>query len=82
MTPEQLAEWASVPRELAEIVFSKSLSHNIDVPSIRSDLKCRHMVAARREIAVEAREQSFSYPKIGRALNRDHTSVRHLVVTA
>ena len=40
------------------------------------------LVEARRKVAVMARQQCISYPKIGAALQKHHTTVMHLVETA
>jgi chromosomal replication initiation ATPase DnaA len=42
----------------------------------------RRIVAARRKVAVLARSQQISYPKIGAALQKHHTTIMHLVETA
>lgn len=40
------------------------------------------LVNARRRVAVLARQQCISYPKIGAALQKHHTTIIHLVQTA
>jgi chromosomal replication initiation ATPase DnaA len=40
------------------------------------------LVEARRKVAVLARQQSISYPRIGAALSKHHTTIMHLVETA
>lgn len=39
----------------------------------------RECVAARRRAAIELREMGYSFPRIGRLLNRHHTSIFSLI---
>ena len=51
------------------------------VAQLKSPKRTAAMVNARALVAIEARHLGFSYPAIGRALNRDHSSIVHLVQT-
>lgn len=46
---------------------------------VRSDQKDAHTVETRRIISMYLRNRGWSYPKIGEFLNRDHTSIYHLL---
>ncbi len=54
----------------------------IPVPEIIGDSRQWEKVRARRLAAIGLRELKWSYPSIGRAFGRDHTSIVHLVKTA
>ncbi len=45
---------------------------------ILSKRRDRPLVNARQHIAVGLREKGYSYPQIGRVMNRHHTSIMHL----
>ena len=73
---------ASVPYALAELVVVRAWQRGVDLQTLRSDRRSKELVAFRREIAVEAFRESFAYAAIGRALNRDHTTIIHHVQSA
>jgi chromosomal replication initiation ATPase DnaA len=76
---DRLSEYANVPHELAEIVVIHCNRADIGVKSLRAPDKRFCMVQIRKAIAVDARARGYSLPKIGRALNRDHTSIHSLL---
>lgn len=47
--------------------------------AIKGSSRLSSLVRARRLVAVILREHGFSYPKIARALNRDHSTIVHAV---
>lgn len=53
----------------------------IDPALILSDKRWSILVDARAAVAVAMRKRGASYPYIGKALGRDHTSILHLVRT-
>ena len=72
---DRLSEWAGVPQELAEMVVQ--MAGRTPVTEIRSQSRRQDLVERRWEIAVAARAKGYSLPSIGRALNRDHTTILH-----
>lgn len=53
--------------------------HGSPVAELRSSKKWPALVSARRHFSKVAREAGFSFPAIGRALDRHHTTIIHLV---
>ncbi len=52
----------------------------VSVRDLRSKRKSKPLVmAARVQFAICAREQGYSYPEIGMALARHHTTVMHML---
>ena len=78
---DRISAWANVPHGLAELVVMRASQRGLRLRSLRSQLRHPDLVAARHAIAKEARRLEYSYPVIGRALNRDHTSIMHLLRT-
>jgi chromosomal replication initiation ATPase DnaA len=78
---ERLQQWADVPRELAEIVVAYAGKYGFTVKELRGPSRKADRVWVRRSIAKIARRglTPFSYWQIGRALNRDNSTVRNLV---
>lgn len=67
-----------MPLELAQIVVRMNRRRGYcDLAHLRSQRKDRGAVETRWAIIAEARKRGFSYPLIGRALNRDHTSIMY-----
>lgn len=77
-----LSERASIPNELAELVVAMCDAHPSRIESVRGPKRAPELVRCRQRIAVAARDMGYSYPTIGRALNRDHTTVIHAIRTA
>lgn len=76
---DRIAAYANVPHGLAEIVVMTANRLGYPVKSVRREGQTAPVVAARRVIAHKARAEGYSYPQIGRALNRDHTTVMSLL---
>lgn len=74
---QRICAYANVPLDLAQLVVETSHRHNISVKTLRSDSRLRHLFECRAEIACEARKRGYGTPTIGRALNRDHSTVFH-----
>lgn len=70
-----LRRFANVPIALASLTVGLCRSNGYDLETIRRDGRMHDLVRIRDIIAKQAREQGFSFPQIGRALNRDHTSI-------
>lgn len=75
----QLAAWADVPAKLATLTAMGASKYGFPLDVLRGECRKRPIVRCRCWIARRARLEGFSFPQIGRALNRDHTSVIHLV---
>lgn len=74
----QLAWKADVPYELAQLVVMRANQSGITTKRLRHHCREQWLVEIRRSIAAEARAR-FSLPQIGRALNRDHSTVISLL---
>ena len=83
---ERLAHCADIPRMLADIVVMGALKHDIPIRLLRSNRRTPDLIQARWQIAAAARSikakvgaypHRFSLTQIGRALNRDHTTILH-----
>lgn len=51
----------------------------IDPELIKSPCREKYLVDKRKKIAKLLREIGYSYPQIGKMMNRDHSSIIHLV---
>lgn len=51
--------------------------HGMSVDAIKGHSREPRFVKARHEVMVALRDEGFSLPRIGRILNRDHTTVMH-----
>ena len=69
------AEWRADIQEICE-------KHRTNLREIRSNIRVTCIVDARREIAAYLRARAWSYPQIGRWMNRDHSSVINLLNSA
>lgn len=61
------------------IICGVAEEFNIPAEVLVSPNLHKNCVAARRQIALRARARGFSYPAIGRALRRHHTTIVALV---
>lgn len=74
---QKLCGFANVPMPLAQMVVAECHKRNFDLKTIRSESRLGEHVRCRSEIAIIARSTGYSLPVIGRALNRDHTTIIH-----
>jgi chromosomal replication initiation ATPase DnaA len=81
---DRIAEFANVNHELAELVVIGATRGGSSVKALRGPSQTRDLVELRRWIIARARARVdfdgrplFSFPAIGRALNRDHTTIMH-----
>ena len=85
---ETLARNAHVSPAVAYVVVCASMRFGIRLKELRGPSRLPHLVAARRWVVLQARNLSTSGPdgrhngypsywEIGRALNRDHSTIRH-----
>jgi len=56
--------------------------HGLSLDELREPNRNRSMYRIRQEVAIALRNAGASYPECGLVLNRDHTSVMHMVRTA
>lgn len=76
----RLCHFCDIPLRLAILTVTVCVVEGHDVRAVRAN--GRNLAGVRRKIALEARSKGYSYPQIGRALNRDHTTIIHAVRTA
>lgn len=70
---------SGTPERLIKIVCEEADQSAFALCSIRGPWRCRKVVEVRRRIAKRARMEDFTFEQIGRALNRDHSSVVSLL---
>ena len=78
---DRLSVHANVPLALAQLVAMHADRLGYTLRNIRNDRRQRPLVRARWQIIALARNEGFSLPVIGRAMNRDHTSIIHALRT-
>jgi hypothetical protein len=79
---DKISEWALVPQSLAELLVERALEAGLPLKQLRSDCRLPKFVTFRKAFCKEARQKHFMLSHIGRALRRDHTTVRYLVSAA
>jgi chromosomal replication initiation ATPase DnaA len=62
-----------------ELLEQASRETGVTITRMLEKSNVASVVAARRRFAILAREQNFSYPEIGAALGKHHTTIMHLV---
>jgi chromosomal replication initiation ATPase DnaA len=72
---DRLAENANVPHALAELVAILAERYGRTIKQVRGECRDHDLVRIRKAIANEGRQRSFSFHQIGRALNRDHSTI-------
>jgi chromosomal replication initiation ATPase DnaA len=84
LDPEKARTWGlpgTLP-SLLEIIGTACKESGVNPRALLSEGNQAQLVAVRRVIVERARQRGFSYPQIGRALGRHHTSVLHLAKTS
>jgi hypothetical protein len=76
---QRLSVFADIPLPLAEMVVEAAEDAKLTLRQFRSECRLGKYVEARRKLCIRARGCNYSLPQIGRALNRDHTTVLHLL---
>ena len=66
---------------LKHLLYSTANECNVAVDDLVGPSHARTFVNLRRSFARLAREQGYTYPQIGRVLNRHHPTILHLVRT-
>lgn len=72
---DRLAHNARVPADLAAMVVMAANRLQVAVRDLRGPSQLREYMVERRRVISDARGRGYSYPVIGRALNRDHSSI-------
>ena len=62
-----------------ETIREVCTERRLPVSAVISSRRWPELVDARREVALRLRKQGWSYPRIGRALRRDHSTIHALV---
>jgi chromosomal replication initiation ATPase DnaA len=81
---QALSEYSDnpMPPSLKKILYEVARAHNLSIPELVGSARPRYKVSARREFVYRARkETNKSFPQIGRAIGRDHTTAIHLFQT-
>lgn len=78
---QRLCAFANVPLPLAEYVVACAEIRGVQVSDLRGNSRLPHLVRIRVAISKNARDHGYSYETIGRALNRDHTTIIHHLST-
>ena len=76
---DRISQWANVPLSLAQLVVSKARNAHCPLKKLRSECRDHAIVAIRHRIARAAEREGYSYSAIGRALNRDHSTIMYVV---
>jgi hypothetical protein len=76
---DRIAAFANVPRELAELVVIAATRSGSSIGWFRGERRFSELVDGRAWVAREARARGYNFCVIGRALNRDPSSVHNLV---
>ena len=71
---------AKIARKYCQVEFEQYCERNAYcVEDIRSDCRTRSLARKRKKCAEYLRGKGFSFPVIGSAMNRDHTSIIYLL---
>jgi chromosomal replication initiation ATPase DnaA len=63
--------------KIDEILEEVTKNYSCTVQQLRSRQRASNLVKARRRVSRRLRQHGMSYPKIGRVLNKDHTTIMH-----
>ena len=78
-----LAEFEAAGTTLKSAAISRAAEHHgVTVAEIKGRSRLGHVVAARQDVFLALREAGWSFPRIGRAMGRDHSTVMHGVARA
>lgn len=74
---EFLAPEGMKPRPLAkQIIAEVAAAHDVTTAELLGPRRFKHLSEARREAMIRIREElGYSFPRIGRIFDRDHTSI-------
>lgn len=76
-SPALLASVSNSPVEICEIIFAVAGDDQAVVAEIRLDSQVERLLRMRQAIIWTAKARGYSFHKIARAINRDHSTVMH-----
>lgn len=77
---DRISQWANVPLPLALLVVNMNHSRRrCSLKRLRSACREAPVFKVRQAIAKAAVREGYSYSEIGRALNRDHSTIMYAV---
>ena len=76
-SPALLATVSNSPVEICEIIFAVAGDDQAIVAEIRLDSQVERLLRMRQAIIWTAKARGYSFHKIARAINRDHSTVIH-----
>ena len=62
-----------------ELTLETAERHGVTVAEMLSPSRASHLVEARRDLAFALRARAWSYPRIGKLMKRDHTTIMALL---
>lgn len=79
MGPELQKCERSAGKMLLDIVHVIAGEHNVEDSALFGRMRHRQIATARTEVWRELRRQGWSYPRIAKAFNRDHSTVLQIL---
>ena len=78
-----IPRFADSPADVLRRAISRAAEHHgVTVAEIKGRSRLGAVVAARQDVFLALRESGWSFPRIGRAMGRDHSTVMHGVARA
>ena len=78
-----IPRFADPPAEVLRRAINRAAEHHgVTAAEIKGRSRLGSVVAARQDVFLLLREAGWSFPRIGRAMSRDHTTVMHGVAVA
>ena len=78
-----IPRFADSPADVLRRAISRAAEHHgVTVAEIKGRSRLGPVVAARQDVFLALREAGWSFPRIGRAMGRDHSTVMHGVARA
>ena len=78
-----IPRFADSPADVLRLAINHAAEHHgVTAAEIKGRSRLGHVVAARQDVFLELREAGWSFPRIGMAMGRDHSTVMHGVARA
>ena len=78
-----IPRFADSPADVLRRAINRAAEHHgVTVAEIKGRSRLGHVVAARQDAFLALREAGWSFPRIGRAMGRNHSTVLHGVAVA
>lgn len=74
-----VASLSTYHKATQKLTLETAEKHGITVAEMLSPSRASHLVEARRDLAFALRARAWSYPRIGKLMKRDHTTIMSLV---